>query len=35
MQEQNNFVLYRDDGLVIFTNLSEPNTEREKKKSLK
>ena len=35
MQEQNNVGLYRDDGLVIFGNLSLPNIERKKKKIIK
>ena len=30
MQEQNNVGLYRDNGLGIFNNLSQPNIERKK-----
>ena len=35
MQEQNNVGLYRDDGLAIFRNLSQPNIERKKKEIIK
>ena len=35
MQEQNNVGLYKDDGLGIFRNLSQPNIERKKKEIIK
>ena len=35
IQEQNNVILYRDDGLGIFRNLAGPNTEKNKKEIIK